>query len=104
MTCRGYVDGLVARVAVRLDAAVRGKAVSFDAWLLDGLIATRKLEGTLRRRGWTHADCGRAPAYPARVGSRIVCRVTRPGEQKYVVATVSDSQGAVMIADYRGAG
>lgn len=102
MTCRAYVDGLVARVGVRLEATVHGKAVGFDAWLLDGLIATRKLEATLRHRGWTRADCGPLPAYPARVGSRIVCRVTRPGEQKYVVATVSDSQGAVMIADYRG--
>lgn len=102
MTCRGYVDGLVARVAVHLRAAVHSKAVGFDARLLDGLIATRMLEGTLRQRGWTHADCGRVPAYPARVGSRIVCRVTRPGERRYVVATVSDSQGAVLIADYPG--
>ncbi len=104
MTCRAYVDGLVAPVAVRLRATIRDKAVDFDAWMLDGLIATRNLEGTLRRQGWTQADCGRAAAYPARVGSRIVCRVVRPGRVKYVVATVSDRQGAVMIADYRSAG
>jgi hypothetical protein len=102
MTCRGYVDGLVARVAVHLKAAVAGKAVSFDARLLDGVIATSGLEATLRRRGWTHSDCGDVPAYPARVGSRLVCRVSRPGDQRYLVATVSDRAGAVMIADYRG--
>ena len=102
MTCRGYVDGLVARVDVHLKAAVEGKAVSFDARLLNGVIATRKLEDTLRRQGWTEVDCGAVPAYPARVGSRIVCRVKRSSELHYVVATVSDRSGAVMITDYRG--
>jgi hypothetical protein len=101
ITCRGYVDGLVARVAVRLTAAVEGKAVSFDAWLLDGVIATRKLEATLRRQGWATADCGEVPAYPARVGSTIVCRVERRANVRYVAATVSDRAGAVRIADYR---
>ena len=101
MTCRGYVDGLVARVAVHLKAAVEGKAVSFDARLLDGVIATRKLETTLRHQGWKEADCGGRAAYPAEVGSRIVCHVRRPGDDRYVVATVSDPSGAVMIADYR---
>lgn len=104
MTCRAYVDGLVARVVVRLWATVRGRAVDFDAKMLDGLVATRNLEGTLRRQGWHRADCGRAAAYPAVVGSRIVCRVSRPGRAKYVVATVSDHRGAVMITDYRSAG
>ncbi len=101
MTCRGYVDGLVARVGVHLEAAVAGKAVGFDARLLDGVIATRKLEQTLRGQGWTEADCGGRAAYPARVGSRIVCHVHRPADDRYVVATVSDRAGAVMIADYR---
>jgi hypothetical protein len=102
MVCKGYVDGLVARVAVHLRAAVEGKAVGFDARLLDGVIATRKLERTLRHQGWSRADCGDVPAYPAKVGSRIVCHVHRRGDDRYVVATVSDRSGAVMIADYRG--
>jgi hypothetical protein len=100
MVCKGYVDGLVARVAVHLKAAVEGRAVGFDARLLDGVIATRKLEWTLRRDGWSHADCGDAPAYPARVGTRIVCHVTKTGDDRYLVATVSDRSGAVMIGDY----
>lgn len=103
LTCRGYVDGLVAHVAVHLKAAVEGKAVGFDARLLDGVIATRKLEGTLRDQGWRVADCGDRAAYPADVGSRIVCHVRRPGDDRYVVATVSDRSGSVMIADYRPA-
>lgn len=101
IVCKGYVDGLVARVAVHLRAAVEGKAVGFDARLLDGVIATRKLERTLRQQGWSRADCGDVPAYPAKVGSRIVCHVHRAGDDRYVVATVSDRSGAVMIADYR---
>jgi len=100
MVCKGYVDGLVARVSVHLQAAVEGKAVGFDARLLDGVIATRKLERTLRHNGWSRADCGKAPAYPASVGSRIVCHVTRAGDDRCVVATVSDRSGAVMIGDY----
>jgi hypothetical protein len=103
MVCRAYVDGLVARVAVRLRAAVEGTAVGFDADLLDGVIATRKLEGTLRRQGWAEADCGSRAAYPAEVGARIVCHVRRPADDRYVVATVSDRSGAVMITDYRPA-
>ena len=100
MVCKGYVDGLVARVVVHLEAAVEGRAVGFDARLLDGVIATGKLERTLRHSGWTRADCGDTPAYPARVGSRIVCHVSRAGDDRYLVATVSDRSGAVMIADY----
>jgi hypothetical protein len=101
MTCRGYVDGVVARVAVQLKAAVAGKAVGFDAELLDGVIATRNLESTLQDQGWTDPDCGSTAAYPARVGSRIVCRVRRRSEDHYVVATVSSPAGTVMIAGYR---
>jgi hypothetical protein len=103
MTCRGYVDGMVARVSVHLRAAVAGKAVDFDAELLDGVIATRNLERTLRDQGWQAPDCGDTAAYPARVGSRIVCRVRRSADESYVVATVSSSAGAVMIADYGSA-
>jgi hypothetical protein len=103
LTCRGYVDGLVARVAVHLKAAVAGRAVSFDARLLDGVIATRNLESTLHEQGWTSADCGDVPAYPTEVGSRIVCHVQKPSDDRYVVATVADRAGTVMIRDYKTA-
>jgi hypothetical protein len=105
MTCRGYVDGLVAQVQVLLKAAVQGRAVSFDAWLADGLIATRNLEKTLREHGWARPDCGEVPAYPADAGETLVCRVHRgsTGRARYVVATVTDRTGAVTIADYRPA-
>lgn len=101
MECKGYVDGLVTRVAVHLQAAVEGKAVGFDARLLDGVIATRKLERTLRHSGWARADCGKTPAYPAEIGTRIVCHVSKSGDDRYVVATVTDRSGAVMIGDYK---
>jgi hypothetical protein len=100
MTCTGYVDGLVAPVDVRLEAAVRGRAVDFDARLLDGVIATRRLTDLLRSQGWSGADCGEVAAYPARVGSRIVCRVVRGGEPRFVVATVQARSGRVMISGY----
>jgi hypothetical protein len=101
MTCTAYVDGVLARVAVHLKAAVEGKAVGFDADLVDGVIATRNLEATLVRQGWRRADCGDAPAYPATVGSRIVCHVSRASGDRFVQATVTDRSGAVMIADYQ---
>jgi len=100
LTCRGYVDGLVARVAVRLQRGGQGADVGFDAWMLDGVVATRQLEETLRGRGWTTADCGDRPAYPATVGRRLVCHVERSDAQEYVVATVSDPHGAVTIRHY----
>jgi hypothetical protein len=102
MTCQAYVDGLVASVLVRLRGVVAGKAVSFDAELGPGVVATRNLEQTLRAHGWTGADCGDVPAYPARVGDRIVCRVERPGVRRYVAATITGRSGAVTITDYRG--
>jgi len=102
MTCHAYVDGLVASVLVRLRGIVAGKAVSFDAELGPGVVATRNLEQTLRGHGWASADCGDLPAYPARVGDRIVCRVERPGARRYVAATITDRSGAVTITDYQG--
>jgi hypothetical protein len=102
MSCRAFVDGLRTEVDVVFTRAVQGKAVGFDASLARGVIATRNLERTLRRQGWSEADCGDVPAYPARPGSRIVCRVTRTGSSEYVVATVRDHAGAVTIAGYRG--
>jgi hypothetical protein len=105
MSCRGYVDGLVAIVRVLLRRAVVGShgEVDFDAHLAGGVVATERLVETLHARGWAQADCGAAPAYPARAGTRIVCKVARPGAGEYVVATVRDSSGTVLITDYQGA-
>lgn len=100
MTCRAYLDGLVGQVRVRLAATVAGRAVEFDARMTSGVIATRTLEETLWDQGWTRAACGSVPAYPARPGTRIICRVTRDAATRYVVATVTSRAGAVAIADY----
>src|SRR3954452_4384398 len=103
ISCRAYVDGVVAAVRVRLRAAVQGKAVGFDADLANGVIATRRLEQILQRQGARDAYCGKVAAYPAVRGTRIVCRERRDGSTRYVVATVASSSGRVMVADYRGA-
>lgn len=99
MTCRGYVEGLVAKVRVHLLAADDG-GVGFDARISTGVVATRRLVMTLRSGGWSTVDCGDVAAYPASVGSRIVCRVHRAGRTRYVVATVRSQTGRVSIADY----
>ena len=101
MTCRGYVDGLVAHVRVDLTASA-GDRVSFGARVTDGIVAVGTLERTLRRHGWRAADCGDVAAYPARVGSRIWCRVSDSVRTRYVVATVEDRSGGVTIAADRG--
>ncbi len=103
MTCRAYVDDLVVPVKVDLRAAVQGKAVSFDAELAGGVIATQRLEETLAEQGGSAPDCGEVRAYPAEVGLEIVCRITRDDQERYVVATVSDRSGRVMISDYEPA-
>ena len=100
ITCRSFVDGIAAQVRVHLRTAVAGR-LGFDARLADGVIATRTLEATLQRLGWPAADCGAAPAYAARVGSRIVCRVTGSTQRSYVVATVVSRAGGVEISGYR---
>lgn len=102
LECRGYVDGLVAHVRVDLRRSAASQ-VGFDARMTDGVVATRKLERTLRGAGWSGPDCGDVAAYPARPGSRIRCRVTRAGRERYVVATVDDRAGAVTIATDPGA-
>jgi hypothetical protein len=103
MSCRGYVDGLVATVRLLLRPALVGThtEIDFDAHLSGGVVATERLVQTLHGRGWPQADCGAVPAYPARAGTRIVCKVARPGARKYVVATVRDGSGTVVIGDYR---
>jgi hypothetical protein len=101
MVCKAYVDGLVARVLVRLKVSSTGQAVGFDAELDEGIIATRTLEDTLRGQGWQDPDCGEVAAYPAIVGHQLVCRVSRDGDARFVVATVEDRSGTVTISDYR---
>jgi hypothetical protein len=54
----------------------------------------------LHGEGFTGVDCGDVAAYPTRVGTRLVCRVTDRGRQRYLVATVTDRHGTVGITDY----
>lgn len=97
--CEGYVDGVVGEVEVRLSRGVRG-VVQFDAWLDEGIVATSRLVTRLEREGWNAVDCGPTPAYPARAGLRITCRVHEGGTAAYVVATVTDRRGEVQIEEY----
>jgi len=99
LVCDGYVDGVLGRVRVELTRGAGG-SVEYDAWLDDGVIASRSLVQRLRSEGYTDVDCGDTPAYPARVGLRLVCRVAEGGAASYVVATVTDRSGAVEIQDY----
>jgi hypothetical protein len=101
MRCRGYVDGLVAVVRVDVWSGTH-RSVRFGARIDEGVVATRRLERTLVRLGSSHPTCGGVPAYPARPGSRIVCRVTRQGRHQYLVATVTDRSGHVRITGYGG--
>jgi hypothetical protein len=103
MRCRGYVDGLVAAVRVEVSAGAN-RSIVFGAWISGGVVSTRRLERTLRADGSSHPSCGRVPAYPARPGSRIVCRVTRAGRHQYLVATVTDRSGHVRITGYQATG
>jgi len=96
LTCRGYIDGVTAGIRVRL-SRLTGGAVSFKAWLGDGVIATAELERKLRSDGFHGVDCGNAPAYPSVVGSKVTCAVTKDGHQRFVVATVTSRSGAVEI-------
>ena len=97
--CSGYVDGVVGDVEVTLAHGQDG-AVEFDARLVEGVVATSRLVDRLEEEGWTGVDCGSIPAYPARLGMRIVCRVHGGGTgSSYVVATVTDRRGEVEIED-----
>lgn len=100
MVCDGYLDGVVAKVDVRLRGA-RGGPVRFDARLAEGVISTRTLVERLQRQGYSAVDCGAVDAYPIVIGTELVCRVHRSGRTGYVVATVADRQGGVTIRDYR---
>lgn len=99
LRCRGYVDGVVGEVVVRLSHRAGGR-VDFDARLGGGVIALTRLVDRLQHKGYHDVDCGPASAYPARVGMRIMCRVRRDGKVDHVVATVVDRHGAVRIDDY----
>lgn len=98
LMCVGYFDGVTAKVKVRLHAEAGG-SVTFDAVLQQGVIATRNLVEKLTTDGYSHVDCGDVPAYRARVGDKLVCAVTKSGRSGYVVATVTDKAGGVMIKD-----
>lgn len=97
--CRGYVDGVVGDVEVALSHG-RGGAVEFDARLGEGVVSVSSLVDRLEDQGWTDVDCGDTPAYPARVGLRIVCRVHERTQASYVVATVTDRRGEVEIVEH----
>lgn len=99
LECKGYVDGVVADVDVALTDGV-GDRVDFDAELGEGVVATGRLVARLEAEGYADVDCGPTPAYPARLGMRLVCRVHDEAETTYVVATVTDRSGAVKIEDY----
>lgn len=99
LRCKGYVDGVVGEVVVKLSHRAGG-GVDFDARLGRGVLAMTRLVDRLRRQGYHDVDCGAVSAYPARVGMRIVCRVHRGGSVDHVVATVVDPSGAVRIEDY----
>ncbi|HLN75441.1 MAG TPA: hypothetical protein VK204_00270 [Nocardioidaceae bacterium] len=99
LRCRGYVDGVVVPVGVKLSRGASGNT-EFDAWLGAGILATSRLTDRLQREGYSDVDCGSVAAYPARLGTRIVCRVTKDGNSRYLVATVTDRHGAVRIQDY----
>ena len=97
--CKGYVDGVLVRVDVKLSRGAGGR-IEFDARLIEGILSTARLVRRLEREGYTRVDCGSVAAYPVRLGLRIVCQVHRGGNEGYLVATVTDRHGAVRIQDY----
>lgn len=98
LICKGYLNGVTADVRVRLTRTTT--SVNFDARLQDPVLATANVERRLREDGYTAIDCGKKPAYPAVVGSEVVCKVSKDGAQKYVVATVLEGSRTVQISDY----
>lgn len=99
LTCDGWFDGVKGTVEVILTRSHTDK-VAFDAELVTGVIATQALVDELVSKGYTHVDCGDAPAYPTELGSTITCAVTSAGDRKHVVATVTDQHGGVTISDF----
>lgn len=99
INCEGFFNGVVGEVEVRLDATAGG-LVAYDAKLTNGVISTRKLVERLEADGYRQVNCGDAPAYPADVGSEVVCSVDKVGDRVFVVARVSDLSGGVLIREY----
>lgn len=99
LRCKGYIEGVVAEVGVRLTRDANG-TVEFDAWLGHGVVATTRLVKGLQRRGYSQIDCGRTHAYPVHPGMKIVCSAHKDDHVHRVVATVTDRAGHVRIDDY----
>jgi hypothetical protein len=99
LVCTAYVDGVVGEVDVSLTRGTSG-AVEYDAWLRRGVLVTSRLVARLEAEGFTSVDCGEVPAYPSRVGLRLVCQVQEAGERSYVIATVTAGDGEVEIRDH----
>lgn len=99
LACKGYVDGVVGDVEVELSQGEGGR-VDFDASLEGGVLATTRLVERLEAEGYAEVDCGETPAYPSEVGLRIVCSVRADDLPTYVVAEVTDPDGAVRIEEY----
>jgi hypothetical protein len=98
LTCRAYLEGVVAAVEVTLWGPARSP--HYDALLGESILATANLVRRLEAEGYTNVDCGSRSAYPSVLGDRIVCRVTEDDRSRYVVATVTSSRGEVAIGDY----
>jgi hypothetical protein len=98
VTCRGYVDGVLADVRVSLWGPA--DHMQYDAMLDDGVLATANLVRRLEAQGYREIDCGERPAYRSHVGDQIICTVVEAARQKYVVATVTTDGGEVEISDY----
>ena len=99
LTCTGWFDGVTADVEVRL-RQVAGGSLEFEARIGHGVVATRTLVRRIEQHGATDVDCGSTPAYPARVGLKVVCATGPAAHRHYVVATVTDPAGSVEIVDY----
>jgi hypothetical protein len=98
MICQGYSAGVLVDVHVALHG--RQPDVAFDARLGTGVLATANLVDRLESAGYRDVDCGDRAAYPTVVGDQIVCSVSRAGRHRYVVATVTTTDGEVAISDY----
>ena len=98
LACTAYVDGVIGEVRVELSRGAGG-GVEFDARMVSGVVSTGRLVDRLVAAGWEDVDCGPAAAYPAVVGSQIVCLVHRGAAASHVVATVTDRRGEVSVAD-----
>ncbi|MFT4010379.1 MAG: hypothetical protein QM655_10100 [Nocardioidaceae bacterium] len=100
LSCTGWFDGVPGQVQVKL--AETNGAVSFDARLKEGVIATSRLVSQLTEQGYSEVDCGSQAAYPAQPGVRIVCSVAQDGATTHVVATATGTDGELSITGWPG--